>query len=64
MTFPLRVGENQIFVLGDNRNESLDSRDKRIGLVDKRYILGKALLSVYRVPERRNSVTDMFGVVS
>lgn len=64
MTFPLRVGENQIFVLGDNRNESLDSRDKRIGLVDKRYILGKALLRVYRVPERRNSVTDMFGVVS
>ena len=44
--FPLTVGENQLFVLGDNRMESMDSRDTRIGLIDERYVLGKALFRV------------------
>lgn len=41
MEFPVTVDEDCIFVLGDNRNRSLDSRDTRIGIVDKRYVLGK-----------------------
>lgn len=47
--FPLVVKENCIFVLGDNRNESLDSRSSDIGdngLIDKKYILGHAVLRV------------------
>ena len=47
--FPLVVKENCIFVLGDNRNESLDSRSTDIGdngLIDKKYILGHAVLRV------------------
>ena len=59
--FPLTVGENQIFVMGDNRLESMDSRDSRIGLIDERYVLGKALFRVYRDAEHRNSFADMFG---
>ena len=43
MAFPLLVKENCIFALGDNRNESKDSRHPDIGLIDKREILGKAI---------------------
>ena len=43
MTFPLVVEEGCIFVMGDNRNISKDSRSKEIGLIDRREILGKAL---------------------
>jgi signal peptidase I len=43
ISFPLVVEEGCIFVMGDNRNESKDSRSLEIGLVDKREILGKAI---------------------
>lgn len=33
--------------MGDNRNESADSRDSRIGMIDERLIIGKVLLTVY-----------------
>ena len=36
-----------IFVLGDNRSVSLDSRFEAVGMVDERYILGKALFKIY-----------------
>lgn len=39
--FPLQVSEGCIFVMGDNRNGSKDSRHPEIGLVDKREVLGK-----------------------
>ena len=44
LTFPLLVRENCIFAMGDNRNESKDSRHPDIGLIDKREILGKAIV--------------------
>ena len=39
-------GKGFVFVLGDNRNDSKDSRHPDIGLVDRREILGKAVLLV------------------
>ena len=41
--FPLTVDEGCIFVLGDNRAVSCDSRNPRVGLLDEREILGKAI---------------------
>ena len=44
--FPLEVYEGFVFVLGDNRNGSRDSRYPEIGLIDKREIIGKAIYLV------------------
>lgn len=43
VTFPQTVPEGCIFVMGDNRNYSLDSRASDIGMIDTRYVLGKVL---------------------
>ena len=44
---PIVLGEDEYFVMGDNRNRSLDSRDSSIGMVDQRYILGKAVFRLF-----------------
>lgn len=43
VSFPLRVEEGHVFLMGDNRESSRDSRYPGIGQVDRRELLGKAV---------------------
>ena len=45
--FPLTVEDGCLFVMGDNRNISKDSRSTEIGLIDRREILGKAIVLAF-----------------
>ncbi len=46
-SFPRTVPEGYVFVIGDNRYNSLDSRYKEVGFVDTRRILGRVVFRVY-----------------
>lgn len=47
INFPLVVDDGCIFVMGDNRNMSKDSRSLEIGLIDQREVLGRAVFVIF-----------------
>lgn len=63
--FPLTVPEGSIFVMGDNRNGSSDSRDYRLGTVDTRYVIGKAAFLIFPSPDYETEKRDFkrIGVI-
>ena len=56
--YPLTLGEGEIFVMGDNRNHSTDSRDTRIGPVDTRYVVGRAVALALPGPDSLTGERD------
>lgn len=54
-TEPITLGEDEYFVLGDNRNHSSDSRDPNVGVLKRENLIGKAWIRIWPLSE--------FGVI-
>ena len=66
LQFPMVIQENCIFVMGDNRDISKDSRSTDIGQIDCREVMGKAILIMFPGNEGGNEERDFdrIGVLS
>lgn len=60
--FPLTVADGCLFVMGDNRGVSKDSRYPDVGQIDRREVLGKAIFLMYPGTEDGNYPRDLSRV--
>lgn len=52
---PVTLGDDEYFVLGDNRNNSQDSRSANVGVIHRDELLGRAWIRIWPL--------DKFGVI-
>ena len=45
----ITLGEDEYFVLGDNRNDSMDSREPAVGSVKGKTIMGRAVARIWPI---------------
>lgn len=66
MSFPQHIPKGCVFVMGDNRINSKDSRSLEIGIIDNREIIGKAFFLVFPGTDKGNEKRDFgrIGVLS
>ena len=58
LAFPVTLAEHEVFVLGDNRNNSKDSRHPDLGCVDSRYVIGRAVCLLLPGRDAESEVRD------
>ena len=65
LTYPMVIEKDHVFLMGDNRNDSYDSRYGMIGQVDQRCILGKAFFITLPGKDSETGSRDLsrFGLI-
>ena len=48
---PITLGEDEYFVMGDNRGNSIDSRNPLVGILKREEIIGRAIIQVWPLEE-------------
>ena len=62
-TYPIVIPEGYVFVMGDNRLHSTDSRNPEVALVPVEQVIGRAIWRFYRLEDECTSLLDRFALL-